>query len=214
MLRCSSCARGSRSIALAWLAISCASPRRPVPPPADDAKLPACAALRYLPLVDGNQWAYDAEDDETGETGMFVTRARRLPGPKFAMLSNQGSHTLEVRADGILRAESNAYLLKAPLTAGTEWPGEGGSMVHVGALDRIVDVPAGKFVGCIETIEEVLTRSGKDPARRVTTTYCPDVGVALLHAEVWRAGKHMGERATLRSFGKPVQFSDERPRPR
>jgi hypothetical protein len=176
----------------------------------DEAKLPACPALRYFPLVDGNQWAYEAEDDDTGEKGMFVTRARRLPGPKFSMISSQGSHTVEVKDDGILRVETSAYLLKAPLSTGAEWSGEGGATVRIGSLDRIVDVPAGKFVGCIETIEEVPTRPGKDPLRRVTTTYCPDVGVALLHAELWRAGKHMGEHATLRSFGKPVDFESER----
>jgi len=192
-------------------AASCGGSKAPPPLSAADAKLPPSPALRYLPLVDGNQWAYDAEDDESGEKGMFVTRARRLPGPKFSMISNQGSHTVEVRDDGIVRVETSAYLLKVPLSTGAEWPGEGGATVRVGALDRIVEVPAGKFVGCIETIEEVPTRPGKDPARRVTTTYCPDVGVTLLHAEAWRGGKHMGEHATLRSFGKPVEFGPERP---
>jgi hypothetical protein len=172
----------------------------------DGANLPPCPALRYMPLVDGNQWAYDAEDDETGEKGMFVTRARRLPGAKFSLNSSQGSHVLDVREDGIVRSETSAYLLKAPLTANAEWPGEGGATVRITSSDRTVDVPAGKFVGCIETIEEVPGQPGKDPLRRVTTTYCPDVGVALLHAEVWKAGKHEGEHATLRSFGKPIQF--------
>jgi hypothetical protein len=161
-------------------------------------------------LVDGTQWAYDAEDDETGEKGMFVTRARRLPGPKFSLVSSQGSHTLEVRSDGITRADTDAYLLKSSISQGIEWPGEGGGVVRVASLDRIVDVPAGKFVGCIETVEEIRTRPDRDPARRVTTTYCPDVGVALLHAEVWRAGKHSGEHASLRSFGKPVDFETNR----
>jgi hypothetical protein len=190
---------------LSCAVLSCGGTSRPPAVSAEDAKLPACPALRYLPLVDGNQWAYDAEDDETGDRGMFVTRARRLPGPRFSLLSSQGSHVLELREEGILRSDSSAYLLKWPLSANDEWPGEGGATVRVASLDRIVDVPAGKFVGCIETIEEIPTRPGKDPARRVTTTYCPDVGVTLLHAEIWRGGKHDGEHATLRSFGKPVE---------
>jgi hypothetical protein len=190
----------------ACVALSCGGSNNQRALSAEEAKLPACPALRYLPLVDGNQWAYDAEDDETGEKGMFITRARRLPGPRFSILSSQGSHVVEVREDGIVRSDTDAYLLKAPLAANAEWPGEGGATVRIASLDRIVDVAAGKFVGCIETIEEVPTRPGKDTARRVTTTYCPDVGVALLHAEVWRGGKHEGEHASLRSFGKPVQF--------
>jgi len=199
---------------LACLVASCAGSPNRAPAPVGDAKLPASPALRYLPLVDGNQWAYDAEDDDTGEKGMFVTRVHRLLGPKFSLMSTQGSHTLEVRAEGIFRVESDAYLLKVPLSGGAEWPGEAGAVVRVGALDRIVDVPAGKFVGCLETIEETRTKSGGDPLRRVTTTYCPDVGVALLHAEAWRGGKHLGEHATLRTFGKPVDFDVERGRPR
>jgi hypothetical protein len=163
---------------------------------------------RYLPLVDGNIFAYDAEDDDTGEKGMFITRVRRLPGSKFSLMSAQGSHVLEVRADGITRAETNTYVLKAPLSPGAEWQGDGRSIVRVESIDRIVDVPAGKFVGCVETTEEVRS-AGKEPVRRVTTTYCPDVGVALLHAEAWQGGRHVGEKATLRSFGKPVQLSKE-----
>ena len=201
---------GRAAFLLACFAASCGPSKEKPPATPEDAKLPACPVLRYLPLVDGNQWAYDAEDDETGEKGMFITRARRLPGPQFSLLSSQGSHGVEVRGDGIVRFETNAYLLKAPLAQGAEWPGEGGAVVHVESLDRMVDVPAGKFVGCVETIEEVPTKPGQPPARRVTTTYCPDVGVALLHAEVWKAGKHSGEHAVLRSFGKPVQFETDR----
>src|SRR5258708_18944493 len=186
------------AIVFGCLAVGCGGAKKTASSPVAESKLPDSAALRYLPLVDGNQWAYDAEDEETREQGMFVTRARRVAGPRFSLISSQGSHTLEVRADGITRTETDAYVLKVPLAAGAEWPGEGGSTVRVASLDRAVDVPAGKFVGCVETIEETRTVSGKDPVRRVTTTYCPDVGVTLLRAEVWKAGKHSGERATLR----------------
>ena len=66
---------------LSFAALSCSNTRAEPAAPLPEKKLPPCPALRYLPLVDGNQWAYDAEDDDTGEKGMFVTRARRLPGP-------------------------------------------------------------------------------------------------------------------------------------
>jgi hypothetical protein len=201
--------RRIRCVVVLACGAACSSSRAPPAAPIEESRLPASPALRYFPLVDGTQWAYDAEDDETGEKGMFVTRARRLPGPKFSMTSTQGAHTLEVKDDGITRVESSAYLLKAPFTAGAEWPGEGGATVRIGTIDKVVDVPAGKFVGCIETVEEVRTRPD-NPTRRVTTTFCPDVGVTELHAEVWRAGKHSGEHATLRSFGKPVQISDHK----
>jgi hypothetical protein len=199
----------ARALAFLCLVLSCGGAQRePQVGRQEEAKLPECPALRYLPLVDGNQWAYDAEEDETGDKGMFVTRARRLPGPRFSLVSTQGSHTVEVRGDGITRVETDAYLLKTPLTAGAEWLGEHGSTVRVASADRMVEVPAGKFVGCVETVEEDRGPAGR-PARRVTTTYCPDVGVTLLHAEAWRGGKHLGEHASLRSFGRPVQFDDK-----
>jgi hypothetical protein len=168
--------------------------------------VPESAVSRFLPLVDGNQWAFDAGDDETGGKGMFVTRVRRLPGPRFSLMSSQGSHVLEVRADGIVREESKAYLLKAPLSAGAEWPGENGGTVRVSTNNRSADVPAGKFVGCVETIEELAPKSNQNPPKRVTTVYCPDVGIVLLHVEAWEGNAHSGEHARLRSFGKPVEL--------
>jgi len=171
----------------------------------DDPRLPESPVSRLLPLADGTIWAYDAED-ETGNKGLFVTRARRLAGPRFSLLSGQRSHTLEVRPDGIARVETNTYLLRAPLSEQATWPGEGGAVVRIQALDRTVDVPAGKFVGCVETVEELRHTAGEDPVRRITTTYCPDVGIAILYAEAWDHGRHVGERAVLRSFGKPVSL--------
>src|SRR6185436_14689692 len=95
----------SRSLGrLAWLpcfALSCGSSRARAPAPVEE-PLPTCLVCRYLPLVDGNLFSYDARDDITGERGMFVTRVRRLSGTRFSLISSQGSHVVEVRADGIL----------------------------------------------------------------------------------------------------------------
>jgi hypothetical protein len=193
------------AVVVAVAVVGCGSSRGAASSP-QEAALPESPVSRFLPLVDGNIWAFDAEDDENGGKGMFVTRVRRLPGPRFSLMSSQGSHVLEVRADGIVREDSKAYVLRAPLSAGAAWPGENGATVHVSALDRIVEIPAGKFVGCVETIEEITPKPGKSPPRRVTTTYCPDVGIALIHAEAWEGGAHLGERATLRSFGKPAEL--------
>ncbi|HKQ70339.1 MAG TPA: hypothetical protein VJT73_13410 [Polyangiaceae bacterium] len=173
-------------------------------------KLPECPALRFLPLADGVQWAYDATD-ESGAEGMFVTRAKRLSGSRFSLGAAQSSHVVEVRTDGIVRVESETYALKAPLVLGAEWIGESGAIVRITAADSIAHVPAGKFVGCLETTEE-LRRAARaaaapsNPARRVTTTYCPDVGVTTLRVEAWEGSRHIDERATLRSFGKPVEL--------
>ncbi|HMI89058.1 MAG TPA: hypothetical protein VK550_33500 [Polyangiaceae bacterium] len=199
-------ARFSSALALACVSLAaCGAPKvAPAVEPAS-AKAPESAVSRFFPLIDGTQWAYDAEEDDTGQKGLFVTRARAMAGPRFSLVTGQRSRIVEVRAEGITRVETGTYLLRAPLDAGAEWPGDGGAMVRVAAMDRIVDVPAGKFVGCLDTVEEQ-RGAGGEPVRRVTTTYCPEVGIVSLHAEAWENGRHIGERAVLRSFGKPISI--------
>jgi hypothetical protein len=199
----------SRRLLLALLCVvgvACAEPTKSAPafvPPPNAA--PESAVSRFFPLIDGTQWAYDAEDDETGNKGMFVTRARAVAGARFSLLTGQRSRVVEVRPEGITRVETGTYLLRAPLTPGVEWPGDAGATVRVGDVDRMADVPAGKFAGCLETVEE-LRSTTPEPQRRVTTVYCPGVGIVSLHAEAWESGRHVGERAVLRSFGKPVSL--------
>jgi hypothetical protein len=196
------------SLALAVTSVSlaaCGAQKGAAAPVAAAAKAPESAVSRFFPLVDGTQWAYDAEEDGTGNKGVFVTRAKAMAGPRFSLVTGQRSRIVEVRADGITRADTGTYLLRAPLALGAEWPGEGGTVVRVAAVDRIVDVTAGKFVGCLDTVEEQRS-AGREPARRITTTYCPDVGIVSLHAEAWENGRRAGERAVLRSFGKPISL--------
>ena len=185
--------------------VACGGPQAAPSPVAASTTGPESAVSRFFPLTDGTQWAYDAEEDGTGNKGIFVTRAKAMAGARFSLVTGQRSRIVEVRPDGITRIETGTYLLRAPLASGAEWPGDGGAIVRVAAVDRIVDVPAGKFVGCVDTVEEVRAATG-EPARRVTTTYCPDVGIVSLHAEAWENGRHVGERAVLRSFGKPVSL--------
>jgi len=187
------------------LLVACGGPKNAPPSEPAGAKAPESAVSRFFPLVDGTQWAYDAEEDDTGNKGVFVTRAKAMAGPRFSLMTGQRSRVVEVRSEGITRAETGTYLLHAPLSAGAEWPGEAGATVRVGDVDRVVDVPAGKFVGCIDTVEELRAAAG-GPLRRVTTTFCPDVGIVVLHAEAWENGRHVGERAVLRSFGKPISL--------
>lgn len=169
-----------------------------------DGTAPSSAVSRYLPLADGRIWAYDEEDEETKTGGVFVTRARKLTGARFSLTTGDRARIVEMRADGVAM-ESGIYVLKVPLAVGAQWPGERGSIVRVAALDRVVQVPAGTFAGCVETIEDLASPTGgENPLRRITTQFCPDVGIATLRVEVWEQGKHAGERAVLRSFGEPV----------
>jgi hypothetical protein len=191
-------------IAVAVLAPACASARPAAPVKPATGESPASAVFRFLPLVDGRIWAYDEQDEETKAGGVFVTRARKLTGARFSLTTGERTRVVEMRADGIA-SESGAYLLKSPLVAGAQWTGERGSVVRVSGVDQAVNVAAGSFAGCVETVEELASPTGGDhPLRRITTQFCPDVGIALLRVEVWEQGHHAGERAVLRSFGEPV----------
>lgn len=187
---------------LGVLAISCGAAKVPPRVSAPNETAPASAVSRFFPLVDGTQWAYEAEEEGTGNKGIFVTRARSAGGARYSLTTGQRSHSVELRPEGLVKVETGTYLLRAPLSVGAEWPGDGGATIRVGAIDTMVDVPAGQFVGCLDTLEEA--REGSAVLRRITTTYCPDVGIVSLHVEAWEGGKHAGERAVLRSFGKPV----------
>jgi hypothetical protein len=188
---------------LAAIAAGCASSAPVGAPPKTEQPMAVSPVLRFLPVAEGKIWAYDAEDEESGGKGVFVTRARHLTGSRFSLTTGERTRVLEARADGIAYAEGEGYLLRAPLSAGAEWRGEHGSVVRVSAVDTVVKVPAGTFAGCVETIEQPPS-AGSPPARQVTTSFCPDVGIASLRVEAWDQGRHIGERAVLRSFGDPV----------
>jgi hypothetical protein len=158
---------------------------------------------RYLPLKDGWQWAYDVQD-EGGNRGMFVTRAHRLGASRFSLGTASSGHVVLSRSDGIVREETQAYVLKAPLAPGKTWPGNNGAVVSVSAVDRVVEVPAGRFVGCVTTVEQLGT--DQSPERRVSTTYCPDVGITELLVEAGQSPRQQREHAVLRSFGQPIDL--------
>ena len=70
-------------------------------------------------------------------------------------------------------------------------------MAKIAAVDASVEVPAGKYSGCVRTLEE---GGALPPAKRYETTYCPGIGMVLL---VVSAPVGQG-RAELKSYGKPV----------
>jgi len=173
------------------------------PPPAQTPAKPAGAAdvSRYLPLKHDSVFAYDTMSEATGESGVLIVQVTR-PRPDMAELKVGGrAQRLDIGTDGIRHA-TGGYLLKAPLTVGSRYKGQFGE-VSVTSVERTMHVPAGNFVGCVETVEEART----PVAKKVTTTFCPDVGMVLLVAEGMLEGAYAAERATLRSFGPRVDLS-------
>jgi hypothetical protein len=179
-----------------------AAPKAIAPPPR-----PAADFARYLPLVNDTVFAYDTSSDDNAERGVLMLRVRRTREDYAELGAGSRIQRLDLGTDGIRHA-TGGYLLKAPLEPGKHWKGQFGD-VSVVSVDRIVNVPAGKFASCIETLE----RATAPVQKTVRTTFCRDVGIVLLEAEGLVNGNYTHERAALRSFGPAIDLNVNPPNP-
>jgi hypothetical protein len=156
---------------------------------------------RYLPLKHDTVYAFETSSENTGEKGVLMMSVER-PAAGLAVLSVGGkAQRLEIVKAGI-RIAAGGWLLKAPLAPAATFHGQFGPVV-VRSIDKQVSVPAGNFSGCVETIEE-----SRAVQKRVTTVFCPDVGIVLLDAEGTIGDDYGHERAELRSYGPRVDVND------
>lgn len=162
---------------------------------------PQTAAERYFPLRDNTVFAYNTFSEPAGERGVLMLEVRRAHASLAEISIGGRVQRLEVAPDGI-RNFTGGYLLKPPLTLGAHWMGQGGE-VRVTAVDKSMDVPAGHFVGCIQTLERQQTASLH---KQVTTVFCPHVGIVLLDVQGVSGARHGDDRAVLRSFGPKVDI--------
>lgn len=155
-----------------------------------------------FPLVDGTLYQYETRD-LAGGTGLSIVRV-------FRSSANEGEWRLPSATKRFVYTPSGLYLerfgarvplLEGPLVAGQTFPGEHGGRTRITSTDAAIEVPAGRFVRCVETVEE---RGGDAPAR-YRTVYCPGVGVVALEVEAGDAGEH----AVLRSYGPPVAIGPD-----
>jgi len=154
---------------------------------------------RYLPLKNDTVLAYETFSENTGERGALMMKVRR-PRLSTVELDVGGRvQRLALEAEGV-RLVTGGWLLKAPLTPGARFKGQFGE-VEVTSTDKAIEVPAGRFSGCIETVEQSATAQ-----RKVTTVYCPDVGITLLEVEGSIGEDYGRERASLRSHGPAVNL--------
>jgi hypothetical protein len=191
---------GSRRCATAavWLLLACAerAPTARAPtPPADTAELDGIE--RFLPLPDGFVLSYWVWLPEQREPEQVIFQVERRSPSRALLRTGQSSKPLEL-SHGRVRLVTGGSLLEAPLTLGAEWPGALGR-VRVTAVDRSIEVSAGRFVGCLETTEKGHPRAGE---RTIVTTYCPGVGIAEIRVD---DGERQ-ERFELRSFGPRVDI--------
>lgn len=159
---------------------------------------------RYFPLLADTVLAYDTESEISGEKGMLVMQVRRTRAEHAELYVAGRAKRLELVKSGI-RLSGGGWLLKSPLTQGMRYKGDFGEVLvtHVG---KALTTPAGAFSDCVVTVEQA-------GSRKVTTTFCRDVGIAELVVE-GQVGEEFGrERAVLRSHGPRVDIGADLPPP-
>jgi hypothetical protein len=174
---------------------ACAS--APSNQPAAAAAAPATDLTRLIPLADNTVFSYQTYIEETNEHGLAVFEIKR-PRPELAELSVAGQVRKRYYFEaGGVRSGHGGYLLKLPLSLNAQWVGDDGQ-VKVTAVDQIIDVPAGKFSGCLQTVEQAQLGAA---TRKTTTVFCPGVGITVLEIEANEGGVSVLQRLSLKSFG-------------
>lgn len=195
----------SAIVLTAIVATSCSGATEPPPASTQRSSEPLSSGTpleRLFPLVDRATYQYVLESDEGQD--VLLGRVSRTGAKRGTLHLPGGDKRFEYAADGIKLVSAPwgpVYVLQRPVTVGHRWRGEHGGTVEIIAVDVAVEVPAGHFEGCVQTLE---TRGGDRPLR-VATTYCPDVGIVLLEAA---AGASL-ERAALKSYGPPVELGPD-----
>ncbi|MBX3231235.1 MAG: hypothetical protein KIT84_09860 [Labilithrix sp.] len=175
------------------LLVACSGEVPPAAAPATKAAS-GSAVEQLFPLEDGNLYHYVTKDGD--ETGMLVAKVKRTDDKHGELQLSNKTNRFVYAADGVTY-DHGVYILKAPLDVGASWSGEHGGVVKIAAVDATAEVPAGRYMGCVRTVED---GGALPPGKRYETTYCPGVGMVLLvvSAPVGQA------RAELKSYGKPV----------
>ncbi|HEV8248163.1 MAG TPA: hypothetical protein VGP93_20450 [Polyangiaceae bacterium] len=142
-------------------------------------------------------YSYETYSESKGEHGILVLRVRR-PRADLAELDVAGRvQRLHVSKAG-LELATGGFLLLAPLKTGAEWHGDFG-LVRVTSTDKAIAVPAGKYVGCLETVEEL---ASPEVSKRTTTVFCPNVGIVSRDSEGQAGGEVEHETLLLKSYGE------------
>jgi len=153
---------------------------------------------RFFPLIEGTIYTYQTVTDRGPD--MFMVRVRRLGPASAQLLTGSNVRSLSIKPDSIHRA-GGGFVLHAPLSKGTSWQGDRGT-VRVIEDNQQVTVPAGAFKGCLLAVEEI----GGDARGRISTSFCPEVGIVRMVVEEWQGADQASQIVELRAFGPPTDL--------
>lgn len=152
---------------------------------------------RYAPFENDSVFSYETYIEDTNERGIAVFEFTR-PRPELAELSIAGRVRKRYYFEPAgVRSSQGGYLLKLPLSLHARWTGDDG-VVEIANIDESVDVPAGKFSGCLQTVEQAALGAA---TRRTTTVFCPGVGITVLEIQAEQEGTSVLQRLSLKAFG-------------
>jgi hypothetical protein len=133
---------------------------------------------RLFPLTAGSAWSYDVDTGD-GTTALAITKVTEASASVAAVQGGEGLTRYELRPDGIFRSSLSGYLLKSPIRLGATWASGGGMQAEITRMNADLSTPAGEFHGCVEVNER-----GAPSGALITTTYCPDVGPAVVVSRI------------------------------
>ncbi len=174
--------------------VACAAP----PPIKTEApSAPVTELSRFAPFENNTVFSYETYIEDTNERGILVFEIQR-PRPELAELSVAGQVRKRYYFEpGGIRSSQGGYLLKAPLDPNATWQGDDGP-VRIVAVNESLALPAGKFEGCLKTVEEAKLGAA---TRTTTTEFCPGVGIVTLQIEGEQEGTSVLQALRLKSFG-------------
>lgn len=182
----------TRTLAAIALAVAACGPATPE---AEEPGGDPLAPNRLYPLSEGHVWSYDI-DTGPGDPTLAITRVIAVVDRRVEVSSGGDPVVYELRDDGIFQPATGTWLLKAPIREGAEWPAGGGRTARVTSTSETIEVPAGRFDGCVR-VEE----GGGDSGKLVTTVYCPDVGPVYLEVQQQLVTTEAPVRAVSRMLG-------------
>lgn len=150
----------------------------------------------FYPLESGNAWSYDVDTGDASTT-LAVTRVEGRDGTEARVRTGAEVVRYEVLEDGIRTVPEGAWLFRAPLVVGSEWPAPGGRHAQVVSIDAEVTAPAGSFEGCLDVLE-----TGGELDLEIRTVYCPGVGPVRVESTMRSSvsERRLTVTATLRGY--------------
>lgn len=156
---------------------------------------PVTDVQRLYPLEHNTVFSY-VTTDEQGQTGIYIIEVGR-PRQTMAELKVAGTvFRRYISAEGV-QAPGGGFVLRSPLSKDAEWRGEFGD-VSVKSMSRSIQVPAGEFGNCVETLESTETPAYTKSA---TSVFCPGIGMVYYLVQGEQGGAKVSQKLELKSFG-------------